>query len=104
MVEFRDVHGRIIRLSEERKEHLEFEHPEMANQIDRITLTLRHPDKIIRAKTDDEVELHYRYFDKTPVTSKHLCIVVKAGTSDPFIITAYYPDSVKKGDVLWEKK
>jgi hypothetical protein len=83
---FLDVHGRQIRLSAERKYHLESEHPEMANQIDRIALTLREPDQIIRSKTDNEVELHYRFFDITPVTRKHLCVVVKAATSDLFII------------------
>ena len=101
---FCDSNGRRIRLSDERKEHLESEHPEMENQIDRITLTLLAPDRIIRSRTDDEVELHYRFFETTPVTRKHLCVVVKSSAADSFIITVYFTDSVKKGDVLWEKK
>lgn len=104
MTVFRDVHGREIRLSDERKNHFESEHPEMANQIDCIALTLRNPDRIIRSRTHDEVELYYRFFETTPVTKKHLCIVVKAVIPDPFIVTAYFTDSVKKGEILWEKK
>ena len=101
---FSDKKGRQIRLSEEREEHLKSEHPEMENQLNSIALTLIEPDRIIRSRTDDEVELYYRLFETTPVTRKHLCIVVKAPGADSFIITVYFTDSVKKGDVLWEKK
>ena len=76
----------------------------MENQLKKIALTLLYPDRIIRSRTDDEVELHYRFFETTPVTRKHLCFVVKATDADSFIITVYFTDTVKKGDVLWEKK
>lgn len=91
-------------MSDERKDHLETEHPEMENQYKQIALTLAAPDRIVRSKIDTEVELHYHFFEKTPVTSKHLCVVVKANREDPFIITVYFTDSVKKGEVLWERK
>jgi len=101
---FSDKKGRQIRLSEEREKHLKAEHPEMENQLNKIALTLLDPDRIIRSRTDDEAELHYRLFKTTPVTIKHLCIVIKATDADSFIITVYFTDTVKKGDVLWEKK
>lgn len=101
---FSDRNGRQIRLSEEREEHLKSEHPEMNNQLNSMALTLIEPDRIIRSRTDDEVELHYRLFKTTPVTRKHLCIVVKTSDADSFIITVYFTDTVKKGDVLWEKQ
>lgn len=104
MHKFSDKKGQQIRLSEEWEEHLKSEHPEMENQLNRIALTLREPDQIIRSRTDDKVELYYRLFETTPVTRKHLCIVVKTTDADSFIITVYFTDSVKKGDVLWEKK
>ena len=47
---FCDRNKRQIRLSKEREEHLESEHPEMENQIDRIALTLLEPDRIIRSE------------------------------------------------------
>ena len=101
---FSDKRGRQIRLSEEREEHLKSQHPELKNQLNRIALTLLEPDRIIRSITDDDVELHYKLFETTPVTRKHLCIVVKTTHTDSFIITVYFTDSVKKGEVLWEKK
>ncbi len=103
MLEFRDIHGRIIRLSEERQSHLEADHPEMRNQTERIAETLLGPDRIVRSRTDEQVELFYKWYPTTPVTTKFLCIVVKALLQAPFILTVYHTDTVKKGDLLWEK-
>jgi len=44
------------------------------------------------------------FFNNTPVTSKLLCVVVKVKENDFFVVTVYFTDSVKKGEVLWEKK
>jgi hypothetical protein len=49
------------------------------------------------------VELFYKWYAATPVTAKFLCVVVKAVPDDPFMITAYHTDAVKRGEVLWEK-
>lgn len=51
--------------------------------------------------TTNIIETHHR---NTPVTEKYLCIVVKTSDNDPFIVTAYFTDSIKKGEVIWEKK
>jgi hypothetical protein len=104
MHEFWDNQGRSIRLSEERLNHIESDHPEMVNQIVRISETLAEPDRIIRSRTDASVELFYRHYASTPVSSKFLCIAVKAIRDDNFIITAYYTDGVKRGELIWEKK
>jgi hypothetical protein len=104
MNRFVDNRGRLIRLSDERLDHLESQHPEMADQLDRIVNTLANPDRIIRSRTDSSVELFYKYFPITPVSMKFLCIGVKKHRDDNFVITAYYTDSVKKGEMLWEKK
>jgi hypothetical protein len=101
---FIDIRGREIRLTDERIIHLETEHPEMSGQMDRISETIHFPDKIVRSKTDSSVELFYRHYQTTPVTEKFLCIVVKVANDDPFIVTAYYTDSLKRGESLWEKK
>lgn len=103
MIYVNDVHGRSVRLTDERLDHIEMDHPEMANQLSRIKETLSEPEKIVRSRSDPEVELFYRFYGITPVTSKFLCVVVKVLTDHNFIITAYYTDRVKRGDVLWEK-
>ena len=101
---FKDVHERHIRLTDERSMHLQTAHPEMSDQLPRITETLASPDQIVRSRTDSTVELFYRHYPSTPVTSKFLCTVVKVFPEDYFIITAYYTDTMKRGEVLWVKK
>ena len=101
---FRDIHNRQIRLTDERLEHIEVDHPEMSGQIDRIQETLLNPDIIVRSRTDPDVELFYRHYKRTPVTEKYLCVVVKVLTDDIFIITAYFTDKVKRGEILWKRK
>jgi len=101
---FKDIHGRQIRLTDERKEHIENDHPEMSGQIDELRETLLNPDKVIRSRTDPEVELFYKYYNVTPVTKKFLCVVVKELTNNLFIVTTYFTDTVKRGELLWERK
>ena len=101
---FKDVQNRTIRLTEERQEHIEKDHPEMSGQIDKIKETLLNPDKIVKSRVDPSVELFYRHYDTTPVTEKYLCVVVKVLIEDAFIITAYFTDTIKRGDVLWQRK
>ena len=93
---FEDYKGRSIRLSDERLYHLETQHPEMINQLERISEMLMWPDRIIQSRTDVAVELFYRHYPITPVTEKFLCVVVKTLLSDSFIITAYYTDPLRK--------
>jgi hypothetical protein len=76
----------------------------MSGQIDKIQGTLLHPDRVIRSRTDSDIELFYRHHDVTPVTEKYLCIVVKVLIDDLFIITAYFTDTINQGEILWEKK
>jgi len=104
MKRFRDIHNRQIRLTDERQEHIEADHPEMYGQIEKIQETLTKPDIVLRSKTDPDVELFYRHYDITPVTEKYLCVVVKILIGDVFIITTYFTDTIKRGDVLWERK
>ncbi|MDY6895857.1 MAG: hypothetical protein SVO01_10640 [Thermotogota bacterium] len=101
---FRDIHNRQIRLTEERQEHIENDHPEMRGQIHKIRNTLLDPYIIIRSRTDENVELFYKFYQHTPVKAKYLCVVVKNLSNDLFVITAYFTDTIKRGEILWEKK
>ena len=104
MIYFTDIHNRKIRLTPERKKHIEEDHPEMRDQFDNIKYTLSQPEVIIRSKTDETVELFFRYYKRTPVSEKYLCVVVKNLDEDLFIITAYFTDSLKRGEVLWKRQ
>jgi len=44
---FKDIQNRQIRLTYERQEHIEADHPEMFGQIDKIQATLSNPDMIV---------------------------------------------------------
>ncbi len=101
---FKDIHNRQIRLTDERQEHIETDHPEMLGEVDKIEETLSNPDIIVRSRTDPDVELFYRHYDITPVTDKYLCVVVKILGENMFIITVYFTDTIKRGKVLWERK
>ena len=103
MESFRDVYNRSIRLTRERQKHFETAHPEMAGSSLRISETLAKPDRIVRSVTDGAVELFYRHYATTPVTTKFLCVVVKVEANDYFVITAYYTDTIKRGENLWQK-
>jgi len=100
----KDIHDRLIRLTDERQEHIESDHPEMYGQIDKIRGALSRPDIIVRSRTDPDVELFYRHYAITPVTEKYLCVIVKVPVGDMFIVTAYFTDTIKRGEVLWERR
>jgi hypothetical protein len=40
---------------------------------------------------------------QTQVGGKWLCVVVKYLPDDAFVITAYFTDKVKAGEILWPK-
>jgi hypothetical protein len=99
MLYFRDLKNRSIRLTDERLHHFEADHPEMAAQTSRISETLATPNRIVCSRSDSTVELFYKWYLSTPVTTKLLCVVVKVLPADHFIITSYYMDAVKGGEV-----
>ena len=76
----------------------------MSGQIYKMQDTLFNPDIIVRSRTDPDVELFYRHYDLTPVTEKYLCVVVKVFSGDLFILTGYFTETIKRGEILWEKK
>ena len=61
------------------------------------------PDTVARSQTEKQTELFYRHYGSTPVTSKFMCVVVMTA-EDSFIVTAYFADTKKRGEILWEKR
>jgi len=99
---FKDVWGNSVDLTEERYAHLS-EHPEMVGQEGKLAETLLEPDAVIQSKADETVRLFHRFYQGLSIGDKHLCIVVKYLESEVFIITAYFTDKVKRGEILWPK-
>lgn len=100
MQTFTDLFKRKISLSEDRKSHI-LNRLEMPNQETKIEETLAKPELIKRSVSDENVIIYYKHYQKTPVTSKYLAVVVN--NSKSFIISAYFTDRIKKGEIIWTK-
>lgn len=98
----RDYQGLAIRLTDERLAHI-LEHPEMAGLAQAIEETLLQPERVIESFSDPTAKLHYRYYAKTLVGGKYLCVVVKTVDVDAFVLTAYLTDKIKRGISIWPK-
>lgn len=95
-----DYEGRSVRLTEKRWRHIE-EHPEMIGLRRALAETLREPEAVIQSGSDPLARLYYRFYHRTMVGGKHLCLAVKVRQDDAFVVTAYLTDRVMKGTVLW---
>jgi hypothetical protein len=95
--------GKVVSLDEDRWRHI-LEHPEMKNQLDRIKETVVNPDEVRESIHDPSVLLFYKLYKGTPVTEKHLLVVIKTLNRECFIVTAFFTDIVKKGGLIWKKK
>jgi len=98
-----DCFGRSVRLTEERLAHI-LEHPEMVGMEDELARVLQSPSEVRLSRSDDNVKLCYEFYTQTQVGGKWLCVVVKYGPGDAFVITAYLTDTVKAGEILWPKR
>ena len=73
----------------------------MADLEAAIAESLRQPERVVQSLSDPEAWLYYRRHPTTRVGDKYLCVVVKSGATDAFVVTAYLTDNVKGGSQLW---
>lgn len=99
---FRDCFGRVIRLTSEREAHI-LKHAELQGQMGKLREVLREPDVIVKSLRDPDVHLYHKHYAATPVTEKYLLVAIKVRERDAFIITAFFTDTVKKGERIWQK-
>ena len=62
-------------------------------------MTLMKSESIRSAK----VYLFYKLYAETPVTQKFMLVVVEVLNGEGFIVTAFFTDKIKKGDLIWKK-
>ncbi len=68
------------------------------------TVSIQHvPHDTMRIESlfDPDIRLYYRFYRRTVVGAKHLCVVVRMSAEDAFVVTAYLTDSIKRGRRLW---
>lgn len=97
-----DRFGRAVRLTDERITHI-LEHEEMKDQLDKVEETVREPDVVVRSQRDLDVHLYHKHYPTTPVTEKDLLVAIKVTQTDAFVLTAFFTDTIKKGERIWEK-
>ena len=73
-------------------------HPVLEGNEEMIIRSLESPFTIRRSRQDSNVLLYYGLFQ-----NRMLCSVVKITQDYCFLITSYPCDSVKKGEILWQK-
>lgn len=99
------IFGREVRITQERINHIIENHPEFDNTISsKLTNTLQFPDEVVESKSDDCVILYYKKYFKTEVGDKFICVVTKTNEIDTFMLTAYFTDKIKTGNLVWKKK
>ena len=103
MKTLQDCFGHQVRLTDERRAHI-LEHPEMKDMGTEIERVLLQPQLVRRSRSDEAVRLFYEFYAQTIVGGKWLCVVVKYGENDAFVVTAYLTDKPKAGEDLWPIK
>jgi hypothetical protein len=63
--------------------------------------TLSTPSSVVRSAADPFSLLYYRSYTNTPVGDKLMCVVVRELDGEAFVVTGYFTDRIKKGEVLW---
>jgi hypothetical protein len=103
MISANSKNNRLIRLTDERINHIMINHPETKDCISWIHATIENPD-FITAGDFGEL-LAVKLYDKTPVTNDKYLMVVYKETSkiDGFILTAYFCRSINKTRrIVWK--
>lgn len=104
MTTLRDYRGVELRLTEERLAHMRDTHPEVAENESLIAATLAAPEIVVQSGSDRDARLYYRRYRTDQVGEKHMCVLVKATGDSSFVLTAYFTDRIKNGEVLWRKE
>lgn len=98
------VQNKNIRLTETQWAHIRLKHAECEGQTDKMVSTITDPD-VIRFDSREDVYHYSRYFQKTPVSDKHMLVIVRHLNGDGFVITAFFVSKTRmEGKVnIYEK-
>lgn len=92
------INGVLIRLTDERWEHIVSRHDDVRKHYDAVLDTVGNPDLILRGYHGSLIAI--RVYGRR----HYLAVVYKEVTSDDgFIITAYFTSQVERGKTIWRK-
>jgi hypothetical protein len=96
-----DVFGDVIRLSDERWQHICDHHPVMEKYLLRIQSTLTAPDVIQRSATNSNEYRYYKFFQDI-YGGKYVFVPVVKQEVDNFVVTAFIVRAIRgKGELIW---
>lgn len=87
--DLKDKTGRTIHLSQWQWTHIRREHPDVID-IEDITHTLTHPDKISPHANAKTIVDYFTYHRQNKLKLKYLKVIVKYLNGTGFVITAYF--------------
>ena len=93
--ELRSKLGKRVRLTQVQWKHITTRHRELRRQRARIRRTLQDPDFVLYSHSDDNYQ-YYKFFPKTPVTEKHLLVVVRHLNDEGFVLTAFFLRKIRE--------
>ena len=88
------VLGKHIRLTATQWRHIR-KRQELHGQLDRMRETLREPDAVYYVPSEESYH-YYRFYPRTPVSSKYMLVITKHLDSEGFIITCFYARRISK--------
>lgn len=103
MISVNSKNNLLIRLTDERMNHIFKNHPETKDCISWFLETIENPDFIVAGDFGELLAI--KLYEKTPVTmDKYLTIVYKETSKlDGFILTAYFSRGInKKRRMIWK--
>jgi len=90
------VNGVPIRLTEERWEHIQAGHPEMADE-EEVLRTVRAPDRVLESEAGELIAARRR-------GHLHVLVIYRdVGQYDGFVITALFMRRMPRRRVLWRR-
>ena len=94
--------GKRVRLTDVQRRHIAFFHPKVLVNEKMLMDTLDMPD-IVTKGGRHKMQVLYKYYESTPVTSKYLAVVIKVLNQEGFIVTSYFTDRTRGTKVLWKR-
>jgi len=97
------LNGRILKLTNEGWRHICTVHPELQGELEKVNQVMKLPDFIKQGNKADTF-MFYKFFPRTIVSPKHLVLVIKYLNTEGIVLTGYFTESIRKGEVLWRKQ
>ena len=91
-----DRFERKIYLSEERWNHIIYEHPDVSEKLYEIEDIIKNPLIIITDEDDESVKYYYKYYKHMKQKAKYLMVAVRYLNGEGYIITSFYTDKIRK--------